>query len=76
MKKITFILLVTLFNSLFLFAQNSADPVLLIIDKDTVLKSEFLYSFQKNNDLKKATSVEIKEYLDLFINFKLTEAVK
>jgi len=71
MKKITFILLVTLFNSLFLFAQNSADPVLLIIDKDTVLKSEFLYSFQKNNDLKKATSVEIKEYLDLFINFKL-----
>ena len=71
MKKIALILLVTVFNSLFLIAQNTPDPVLLVVGRDTVLKSEFLYSFQKNNDLSKSTPEELRDYLDLFINFKL-----
>lgn len=54
-----------------LFAQNS-DPVLLMIDGKPVTKSEFEAVYRKNNG--KDMSAEkktVREYLDLFINFKL-----
>ena len=57
------------------FAQE--DKVLMTINGEPVMLSEFLYIYEKNNQ---ETSLEKKskeEYLDLFINFKLkvTEAI-
>jgi len=56
-----------------LSAQNSVEnnKVLMTIDGEPILASEFLYIYEKNNQ---ETSIEQKnmdEYLDLFINFKL-----
>jgi len=69
------ILYMILFVSLFsgsLFAQKGKDPVLLTVAGEKVTKSEFLNIYNKNNikdeDIDKES---LKEYLELFINFKL-----
>ena len=74
MKK-TFLTVWLLGATLCSFAQE--DQVLMTINKQPVMVSEFMYIYEKNN---KETSLEKKsmeEYLDLFINFKLkvTEAI-
>ena len=51
------------------------DPALLVFPgKDTVLKSEFEYVYQKNNggwdEVKGHTQSQYQEYLDLYINFR------
>ena len=52
------------------FAQNS--DVLMTIGKENVTKSEFEYVFKKNNkNSDKADEKSLREYLDLYINFKL-----
>ena len=74
MKKV--ILSIILLAGAFMgFAQE--DKVLMTINGEPVMLSEFLYIYEKNNQ---ETSLEKKskeEYLDLFINFKLkvTEAI-
>lgn len=50
-------------------AQN--DNVLLIIGKDSITADEFLRTYGKNNNVATATESELRDYLDLFINFKL-----
>lgn len=53
-------------------AAQTADPVLLTIDGKPITKSEFEAVYKKNNG--KDMSAEkktVREYLDLFINFKL-----
>ncbi len=64
---------VTILSSLLLAATvNAQDPTLLTIDGKPVTKSEFEAVYKKNNG--KDMSAEkktVKEYLDLFINFKL-----
>lgn len=52
-----------------LFGQQ--DDVLVIVGNDTVTKSEFLATYSKNNSLADATEKDLREYLSLFINFKL-----
>lgn len=52
-----------------LFGQQ--DEVLVIVGNDTVTKSEFLATYSKNNSLADATEKDLREYLSLFINFKL-----
>lgn len=74
MKK-TFLTVLLLGATLCSFAQE--DQVLMTINEQPVMASEFMYIYEKNN---KETSLEKKsmeEYLDLFINFKLkvTEAI-
>ena len=47
------------------------DKVLMTIDGEPVMASEFMYIYQKNNQETALEQKSIDEYLDLFINFKL-----
>ena len=53
------------------------DKVLLTINGEPVMASEFLYIYEKNNQDSSLEKKSMQEYLDLFINFKLkvTEAI-
>ena len=74
MKKV-FLSIVLLAGSLVGFAQE--DKVLLTINGEPVMLSEFLYIYEKNNQENSLEKKSMEEYLDLFINFKLkvTEAI-
>lgn len=52
------------------------DPVLMTIDGKSVMASEFMYIYEKNNQEASLDPKTMDEYLDLFVNFKLkvTEA--
>ena len=52
-------------------AHAQQDPVLLTIDGNPVTRSEFMYSYQKNNNDGVVDKKNIEEYLQLFINYKL-----
>lgn len=71
MKFSIHLFILNLFLAGHLFAQ-AADNVLLTIDKEPVYTSEFLRVYDKNKDLVIETQTkEIKEYLNLFVDFKL-----
>lgn len=56
-------------------AQSVTDPVLMTINGKTVTKSEFEYSFHKNGNVKGAVEQKtLKEYVPMFINYKLKVA--
>lgn len=58
------------------FAQN-ADPVVMTINGNPVPRSEFEYSYNKNNAEGVIDKKSVDEYVDLFINYKLkVEAAK
>ena len=73
MKK-TFLSIVLLGASMLGFAQ--ADQVLMTINGEPVMVSEFVYIYEKNNQETSLERKTMEEYLDLFVNFKLkvTEA--
>ena len=54
------------------FAQQ--DPVLMRINGKDVLRSEFEYIYNKNNAFAGVEQKTLKEYVDLFVNFKLKVA--
>lgn len=54
-----------------LSAQNANDPVIMTIAGQPVLRSEFEYSYNKNNSEGVIDKKTIEEYVDLFINYKL-----
>ena len=64
---------VMLFASLSLFAQN-ADPVLMKVNGVDVTRSEFEYTFNKNNAVQGADVKAVKEYLPMYVDFKLKVA--
>ena len=71
MKKLTFALLMAaglLIGNL--NAQNKSDILVKIGDKE-ITSEEFLNTYSKNNNLKTATESDLRDYLDLFINFKM-----
>ena len=74
MKK-TFLSIILLGASVLGFAQ--ADQVLMTINGEPVMASEFVYIYKKNNQETSLEKKSMEEYLDLFINFKLkvTEAM-
>lgn len=74
MKK-TFLSIVLMGASLLGFAQE--DRVLMTINGEPIMASEFLYIYEKNNQETSLEKKSMEEYLDLFINFKLkvTEAI-
>ena len=47
------------------------DPVIMVINGEPVLRSEFEYSYNKNNSEGVIDKKSIEEYVDLFINYKL-----
>ncbi len=54
-------------------AQND-DPVIMVINGQPVSRSEFEYSFNKNNSEGVIEKKTVDEYVDLFINYKLKVA--
>lgn len=69
MKKIV----LTICFAAFMFvcwAQNS-NEVLFSVGDESVTVTEFINTFNKNNAFSEASEKELRDYLDLFINFKL-----
>ena len=71
MKKIVFIFALLL-NAVVLMAQT--DPVIMTINGIPVLRSEFEYSYNKNNTDGVIDKKTVDEYVDLFVNYKLKVA--
>lgn len=59
------------------FAQNAND-ILIKVGNETITKSQFVTAYQKNNLLSESTEKDLREYLDLYINYrmKVQEAIK
>lgn len=58
-------------------AQTSNDPVIMTVNGKPVPRSEFEYSFNKNNADGVIDKKSVEEYVDLFVNYKLkVEAAK
>lgn len=51
-----------------------ADPVLMTVNGKSVLRSEFEYAFNKNRDNLSDNTVDVDEYLQMYIDFKLKVA--
>lgn len=58
-------------------AQTESDPTIMTINGQPVSRSEFEYSYNKNNAEGVVDKKNVEEYVDLFINYKLkVEAAK
>lgn len=62
-----------LFGCMAVQAQQN-DPVIMTINGQPVLRSEFEYSYNKNNSEGVIDKKTVSEYVDLFINYKLKVA--
>ena len=52
-------------------AQTANDPVIMVVNGQPVPRSEFEYSFNKNNSEGVIDKKSVEEYVDLFIDYKL-----
>ena len=52
-------------------AQTVSDPVIMVVNNEPVTRSEFEYSYNKNNSEGVIDKKTVEEYVDLFINYKL-----
>ncbi|WP_024998662.1 peptidylprolyl isomerase [Prevotella falsenii] len=59
-----------LLSSTMVFAQQN-DPIIMTVNGQPVTRSEFEYSYNKNNTEGVIDKKSIEEYVDLFINYKL-----
>ena len=59
-----------LLNGGMAFAQ-ATDPVVMTINGKQVLRSEYEYSYNKNNSENVIDKKSVEEYVDLFVNYKL-----
>ena len=71
MKRIVFISAFFL-NTVVMMAQS--DPVIMTVNGVPVTRSEFEYSYNKNNSDGVIDKKTVDEYVDLFINYKLKVA--
>ncbi len=53
-----------------LFAQNDQD-ILIKVGKEKITKGEFIAAYQKNNLMSEATEKDLREYLELYINYRM-----
>ena len=56
------------------FAQSNTDPIIMTINGVSVPRSEFEYSYNKNNGADVIDRKTVDEYVDLFVNYKLKVA--
>ncbi|MDR1758830.1 MAG: peptidylprolyl isomerase [Bacteroidales bacterium] len=71
-RNVVFVLLTwVVFPLGLLHSQNEKSMVLATIGGDVLTTDEFLSSFQRNNKLNEATTADLRDYLDRYINFKL-----
>ena len=70
MKK-QLILAISLLSALTATAQSVNDPVIMTVAGTPVPRSEFEYSYNKNNTDGVIDKKNVEEYVDLFINYKL-----
>ncbi|MBR5351020.1 MAG: peptidylprolyl isomerase, partial [Prevotella sp.] len=70
MTRVNILLGILLTTATTLFAQNN-DPVIMTVNGQPVLRSEFVYSYNKNNSEGVIDKKTVEEYVDLFINYKL-----
>ncbi|HOT15398.1 MAG TPA: peptidylprolyl isomerase [Bacteroidales bacterium] len=68
MKKLICLLSAT---AVFLASAISQEETILTIDKQKISKAEFVRTYMKNNNNASFDEKSLKEYMDLFINFKL-----
>ena len=47
------------------------DPLVMIIGNDSITLSEFKTNYLKNNDLKTTTEESLKNYINLYVNYRL-----
>ena len=52
-------------------AQTASDPIIMIVNGQPMTRSEFEYSYNKNNSEGVIDKKSVQEYVDLFINYKL-----
>lgn len=74
MKKLASGFLILLVSGCFQFvkAQDASNPVLMTIAGTPVTKSEFEKVYRKNNNKEGAYDMkDVREYLELYINYKL-----
>ena len=75
MKKMLFAAL--LLTASAAYAQTKDDPVIMTVNGQPVLRSEFEYSYNKNNTEGVIDKKDVADYVNLFINYKLkVEAAK
>ena len=65
----SFLMIVT---QIVLFSQD--DKVVMKIGNENINLKEFVNTYEKNNDLKKTSEQELREYIDLYVNFRLKYA--
>jgi len=65
------ILSICLIAFLFVVCAQDKNDILFTVGNESITLSEFINAFNKNNSLSKTTESELREYLDLFISFKL-----
>ena len=53
---------------------QTADPIIMTINGQPVSRSEFEYSYNKNNSEGVIDKKTVDEYVDLFVNYKLKVA--
>jgi len=70
MKKISFCTILVLFFS-FILSSQQKDQVILTIDNHNITKAEFLRIYSKNNAKNNPDSKSVREYMEMFINYKL-----
>jgi peptidyl-prolyl cis-trans isomerase SurA len=72
MLKRTIIFLIAGFISQLMYSQLSGDEILLKVEDDAITVDEFLYVYNKNNtETDEIDTADLREYLDLYINFRL-----
>lgn len=67
------LLVVATLSASIAMAQTS-DPVIMTINGKPIAKSEFEYSYNKNNTAEVIDKKTVNEYVDLFVNYKLKVA--
>lgn len=74
MKKLAIAIVTLICGATCMEAQIANDPVIMTVNGTPVLRSEFEYSYNKNNSEGVIDKKSVEEYVDLFVNYKLKVA--